>query len=44
MGNSTGNPDKKNLWKQAKMIKQSKDAEREKKEKATQEKITHLRK
>ena len=42
MGNSTGNADKKNLRKQAKMIKQRKDAEtfRDKKEKVTQGKIT----
>ena len=41
MGNSTGNADK-NLRKQAKMIKQRKDAGtyRNKKEKATQEKKT----
>ena len=42
MGNLTGNADKKNLRKRAKMIKQAKDAGicRNKKEKATQEKIT----
>ena len=42
MGNSTGNADKKHLRKQAKMIKLKKDAGtcRDKKEKATQEKMT----
>ena len=42
MGNSTGNADEKNLRKQAKVIKQRKDAGtyRDKKENAKQEKIT----
>ena len=42
MGNSTGNADKKNPRKQAKMIKEKEDAGicRNKKEKAAQEKIT----
>ena len=42
MGNSTGNPDKKNLRKQAKIIKPNKDAGIcwNKKEKATRGKIT----
>ena len=41
MGNSTGNEDK-NLRKEAKMVKQRKDSgtQRNKKEKATQEKLT----
>ena len=42
MGNLKGNPDKKNLRKQAKIIKQRKNAGicRDKKEKAIQEKTT----
>ena len=42
MGNSTGNADKKNLRKQAQMVKQRKETGRcrDEKEKAIQEKIT----